>query len=91
MSVVTFSPKKWAEVIRHPLLVVGDIERAALAPRDHLELVEETLGSLLESLALLQLARAIFSDQAEIPVARHVLGARKAIFLRGGSTLPSCD
>jgi hypothetical protein len=52
-----------------------DIFLAALALGDDLELLDEMLRCRAEGHAFLQLTGPVFSHQAEIPVARDILGA----------------
>src|ERR1051326_242760 len=70
--------KERIEVVLDAVLVPLDVDWAALALGDDLELVDEARCGFLEGLALLQLASAILAEQAEIPVARHPPWPREA-------------
>jgi len=83
--------EKRDQVVLEPVLVTGDVNRAALALRENFEFGDEAVGGLLKGLALFEFARAVLPDEAKVPIQGDILGARQAVFLRRRPTLTTSD
>jgi hypothetical protein len=81
--------KERIQMVLDPSLVAFDIDLASLSLCDGFEFIDEPGGSFLEGFAFLDLAAPVLAEQAQVPVARHVFGARKAFLFCGRALLPS--